>query len=607
MGYAGHMTAHSQANQAIAELEARLVTAPAHERVALLHALSQEYLYSNLDRALGLAEEAHGLAQAQGDALDLAESIFAVGRAQLALANYRAALAYLETALSRFCALGDTSGEQRSLVRIADVYLDLGRCTEALERYLHGLRLAQELGDRREEAACLNNLGMVYEELADYGQATASFLASLQLGDERNRGAALANLGEVCRKTGRDEEALAYHSQALTVAQRIASPYLEAAAMTCLGHDLYSLGRFKEALDHFRDAQAKLKMMNDRRYELDALRGLGLTHNKLREYGRAIGYHREAAVLAQGLGHPQGEAAALINLGEAHLAAGDSIRALRAAGEALVIAEGFDLKRPLYEAHELLSHIHRQNAGYEAALNHFERFHQVREEVRSHETEQRTRALLAQFEVEKAQQETEIYQLKNEELARLNQTLQETDRQKTELLGQVEQQAEVLSQLVREDALTGLYNRRYLDERLDREVSRARRFGHELSVAICDLDHFKEVNDRFSHAVGDRVLKVVAALFSAHTREVDTVARYGGEEFVLVLPETSLSGALAVCEKVRSAIEGYPWHTLQPGLAVTVSVGVAGGHVKTGTNEFLLQADEQLYEAKRRGRNQVRS
>ena len=124
-------------------------------------------------------------------------------------------------------------------------------------------------------------------------------------------------------------------------------------------------------------------------------------------------------------------------------------------------------------------------------------------------------------------------------------------------------------------------------------------------MAICDLDHFKEVNDRFSHAVGDQVLKVVATLFSAHTREVDTVARYGGEEFVLVLLETSLSGALAVCEKVRSAVEGYPWHTLQPGLAVTVSV--AGGRVKTGTNEFLLQADEQLYEAKRRGRNRVRS
>lgn len=607
MGYAGRMAAHAQAIQTIAELKARLVTAPGHERVALLHALSQEYLYSDLDRALALAAEAHGLAQAQGDALGLAESIFAVGRAQLALANYQAALAYLETALSHFSVLGDTSGEQRSLVRIADVYLDLGRCTEALEHYLHGLRLARELGDQREEAACLNNLGMVYEELADYGQATASFLASLQLGDERNRAAALANLGEVCRKTGRDEEALGYHSQALAVAQRIGSPYLEAAAITCLGHDLYSLGRLVEALDHFRDAQAKLKMMNDRRYELDALRGLGLTNNKLREYGRAIGYHREAAVLAQKLGHPQGEAAALINLGEAHLAAGDSVQALRAADEAVVIAEGFDLKRPLYEAHELLSQIYRQNADYEVALSHFESFHRVREEVRSHETEQRTRALLAQHEVEKAQQETEIYRLKNEELAQLNQTLQETDRQKTELLSRVEQQAEVLAQLVREDALTGLYNRRYLDEQLDKEVSRARRFGHELSVAICDLDHFKEVNDRFSHAVGDQVLKVVATLFSAHTREVDTVARYGGEEFVLVLPETSLSGALAVCDKVCSAVEGYPWHTLQPGLAVTVSVGVAGGRVKTGTNEFLLQADEQLYEAKRGGRNQVRS
>ena len=130
-------------------------------------------------------------------------------------------------------------------------------------------------------------------------------------------------------------------------------------------------------------------------------------------------------------------------------------------------------------------------------------------------------------------------------------------------------------------------------------------------MALCDLDHFKRINDTFSHALGDAVLKVTAQLFKAHFREVDTVARYGGEEFVVLLPQTSAQAATLACEGFRRALEAYPWSELQSGLQVTLSIGISDGltsdNLKVASYETLLSlADKNLYRAKNSGRNQTR-
>ena len=130
--------------------------------------------------------------------------------------------------------------------------------------------------------------------------------------------------------------------------------------------------------------------------------------------------------------------------------------------------------------------------------------------------------------------------------------------------------------------------------------------------ALGDVDDFKRVNDTFSHATGDEVLKAVARLFRETCREVDTAARYGGEEFVLLLPETSAEHAAALCDKVRAVVAAHPWHRLHPELRVTISFGVAdtlGGDDSDLENELealVRRADAKLYEAKRGGKNQVR-
>jgi diguanylate cyclase (GGDEF)-like protein len=166
-------------------------------------------------------------------------------------------------------------------------------------------------------------------------------------------------------------------------------------------------------------------------------------------------------------------------------------------------------------------------------------------------------------------------------------------------------QSEQLRELSVRDALTKLHNRRHFDEHASGLFERAVRGQHPLSLVICDIDHFKKINDRHSHAVGDAVLRQVGEILRGQLRATDLVARYGGEEFVIALPDTDLLQAAALCDKLRAAIAAFPWSELQPGLAVTMSMGVHGD-LGAGTAEAMLRkADDQLYRAKESGRNRV--
>ncbi|MBW3561794.1 MAG: diguanylate cyclase [Actinobacteria bacterium] len=156
------------------------------------------------------------------------------------------------------------------------------------------------------------------------------------------------------------------------------------------------------------------------------------------------------------------------------------------------------------------------------------------------------------------------------------------------------------------DGLTGLWNLRYFQQRADEEVERAERFGHALSLAILDIDHFKSVNDQHGHLVGDQVLVDVARRVSGEVREVDTVARYGGEEIVIVLPETDLNGARLTAERIRNAVSAEPIETDAGPVRVTVSLGVAGYPMHGRSAAELLQAaDKAMYAAKESGRDRV--
>lgn len=157
------------------------------------------------------------------------------------------------------------------------------------------------------------------------------------------------------------------------------------------------------------------------------------------------------------------------------------------------------------------------------------------------------------------------------------------------------------------DGLTSLWNYRFLNMRLAQEVERAIRFNRSLSLLMIDIDHFKDVNDRYGHQRGDAILSELANRVVTETRaQVDTVARYGGEEFVLLLPETPLDGGRVVAEKIRESIASTPFGSGDDAIGVTVSIGLACFPQHGATAQTLLRsADQSLYEAKGRGRNVV--
>jgi diguanylate cyclase (GGDEF)-like protein len=158
------------------------------------------------------------------------------------------------------------------------------------------------------------------------------------------------------------------------------------------------------------------------------------------------------------------------------------------------------------------------------------------------------------------------------------------------------------------DPLTGLYNRRFLMQTLQREMSRARRHGHPLGLVMIDIDHFKAINDTHGHPTGDRVLKQLAVVAEQDLRRHDLVARFGGEEFAVVLSETGLEGTRTVAEKLRSAVAAHPFTDGDHLLGVTVSLGCAVLHdVDREPDDLIRRADERLYQAKESGRNRVAS
>ncbi|SMF62895.1 diguanylate cyclase [Alteromonadaceae bacterium Bs31] len=153
------------------------------------------------------------------------------------------------------------------------------------------------------------------------------------------------------------------------------------------------------------------------------------------------------------------------------------------------------------------------------------------------------------------------------------------------------------------DSLTGLPNREAYNERAYHELQRFQRYGRPLSLAICDIDFFKKINDTYGHQAGDRVLKLIARVVSTRLRKVDFVARYGGEEFVILLPETDPKQAKQVLDKIRQAIASAAFRFKDKPVKITISFGIADFMSEDSVESTFSRADKALYQAKSQGRN----
>jgi len=187
----------------------------------------------------------------------------------------------------------------------------------------------------------------------------------------------------------------------------------------------------------------------------------------------------------------------------------------------------------------------------------------------------------------------------NIELQEYGRTLEAKVKERTEHLNQALTRVE---ELANTDVLTGLFNRRKLNEILTAALTRSRRYDRPLSVIIFDIDHFKRINDTYGHQIGDTVLKELAQTVAANIRESDSLARWGGEEFVIVAPESPLAQAAELAEKIRRVVDGHPFPDVGH---VTISLGVPAYTPHDSLDTLMTRVDKALYQAKSGGRNRV--
>ena len=205
----------------------------------------------------------------------------------------------------------------------------------------------------------------------------------------------------------------------------------------------------------------------------------------------------------------------------------------------------------------------------------------------------------------RAAQLEDVVEQRTRDLLEQTERLRESDQEKSVLLARLREQSEAFERQAREDALTGLGNRRSMDEELAAAFARAVQSGKPLSFALIDIDHFKRINDGYSHVAGDRALAAVAQVMRNELGVLGTLARWGGEEFAVLFEGLALEEARRRCERLRWAVERLDCSAFAPGLKMSISGGVAERTGLAHYERLVSRADALLYEAKRSGRNRI--
>ncbi|MFI5845459.1 diguanylate cyclase [Catenuloplanes sp. NPDC051500] len=508
---------------------------------------------------LDLARRAADLYAKHSDVSGQASSLRLAANQLLRVGEQEAAITACTQAVALFESIGDERGICETLTVQAIPFNDLGLHEEALDALDRARRIAQRLDDRALLYWVHNRTGVVHSamgDLASSNECLVSALAMVDPGDDEARFCVLNNLGDNAvyripqlRESGLDEEAEA---------------------------------QLEAALDHVRTALRLAEAANHPYRQSIVLDNFGMLMALRGEYGEAFTLVENSRMIALAHGYRSLESAALQHQAQIRLLRGDCAIAVLGLLEALERAKEAKEKPMTMAIHLQLSSAYERIGDFKAALANYRAYHTLERESHNDVAAVRARMMVHHFELDNARLEADNARLESE-LHRIRSA-------------ELEEQALT-------DALTGLANRRAADQRLPEMATLSDATGRPFCLAIADVDHFKNVNDRYGHAAGDDVLRRIGALLREHVRGVDLVARLGGEEFLIAFEGVDLPEAAHLAEKLRLVIQDHDWSALQPGLEVTISIGVAE-HEQDHTT-LLPRADARLYAAKRAGRNQV--
>lgn len=532
------------------------------ETVGVLLARAEELRRAGDYRAgCETARRAADLARAAGDGAGQAEALRSLANQLLRIGRQEEAVTACRQAVSELEALNDGAGICQVLTLQAMPLRDLGMHEEALEVLSRARDIAQSLGDRDLLYWVHNRTGVVHGSMGDHELSNAYLSQALTMAtgmDDEARFCILNNIGD--------------------------NATYEVPRLRRLGEDARAERMLVNALDWVGEALRLARGAGNPFRESLSLDNYGVLLGLAGDLDGAAGHLEQSRRIAVDAGYWSLESAALQHQARLRLLRGEHTAAVEGLLLALERARQAGEKPMVMEILRELSEAYEQIGDFQESLRCYKGFHDLERELHNQVAAAKARMAAHHFELdnarleaENARLEAELHRTSNVELAAASAVWQ---RQATE------------------DALTGLPNRRSVDERLPALAAGTA----PLSVALADVDLFKQVNDRFGHPIGDEVLRRIAAIFLDGVRDGDLVARLGGEEFLIALSGSSLAGARDACDLLRARVATYPWEQIAEGLSVTISFGVAES---TGPDLGLGLADQRLYEAKRAGRNRV--
>ncbi len=457
---------------------------------------------------------------------------------------------------------------------VAHCYERLDCFSEALDHVRRGLDGYQAGGDRLGEGRMFSLMASLLWQLGENGRARELYERAYQIflecDDPSGAGVMLSAIADLEREAGDVERAITTCERAMEHFEQAGMPLDSYMGMTSYAEALAALGRHDVA---------------------------GLWAKRAGERNR----------LPDGtLANPFYEVQLLMVLARtAQLPTGDLAGARASLETAIALADGLGALSAAAESEQLLAEILDAEGDHAGAYQHLQRSCRLTEQVTRARQDQRVRALRVRFEVELAERDALRYREQAENQAAVIAELERTKSELAKRMAELERLNAEIVQLSQTDPLTGIANRRFMNERLTELCRLSARYGSPLSVAVFDVDRFKRINDRYGHVTGDSVLVTLADLLRRHLRATDVPARLGGDEFVIVLPRTDADEAVAACQRLRSAVRAYPWGKLAQGLSVTITVGVAGGADKADPEQLLRRADAALYRGKHAGRDTV--
>lgn len=511
------------------------------------------------------ATEAFASAKQSENHQGMAESLRTLAFHDLSVSNYSAALERLNLARLEMDQLGDLSLTRDCKNLLAWLYKDLYNSDKAVQNLLESLELSKLLQDELGQANALANLGIIVGTRMDDRPGSQAYFQQAyaihrRLGNRSGQANCLYNIADNHVELMEYQAAQEYGLLAVDAAKASGSAVLEAVSLAVVARAFAGQNKRFKAAELLEQASA---IFTD--HQIEAPQASGWV-NLYRGINRIeLGQHEQGNEILESV--------------------------LNEAGR-------FDLKDLLVRInHELAVH-HQTQGNLEQAIQHFGAERMLEGALTKQQTAERTHALMMQYEMEKVQTEAEAYRIRTVELADMNVALEKANREKSLLLSALQEQTTMLERQVREDTLTGLYNRRHIEELLQEQFQKCAAEGTALSVAMIDVDHFKRINDTFSHAVGDEVLRRLGRLLLSNKRATDAVGRYGGEEFVLMMPNTSIRLAGVIIDQLRRAVQNAPWRHIVPTLQVTLSIGAADNVGKSNYEKMVSAADSKLYEAK---------